>query len=257
MYPILTLSNAVAYLDERRRNNGESSQRPTVDNRTHQDDAGLDVTAITTRAVSELLVDFQRLRNDFDTQNGADALEVHLIPSFYETLCVLPPEVLSDADFWRFLAIATPLIEWVEWRDRNRKGSKPWPAMPADQSYGAHSHSLHRDTVPYRMFMRGNISVVAFEAGATTSPTELAEYAGSDFWKSHILRGLTSYSPTVVASAIGARQSGALSSGQVRDFFPHLRRLRTNILFDVLDAEAAEALVARAVLDSKANEQQD
>ena len=258
MYPILSLPNAVAFLDARRRDEGESTQQPVVERRSQPDDSSLDAESIATRAVAELLVEFRRQKDDFDTQNDADSLEVRLIPDFYNTLCILPPAVLSDADFWRHLAIATPLIEWVEWRDRNRKGPKPWPTMPADQSYGAHAQSLHRDTVPYRMFMRGNISAVAFEAGAATSPTELAEYAGSDFWKSHILRGLTSYSPTVVASAIRARQSGEISSAKhVRDFFPHLRRLRTNILFDVLDSEAAAALVARAAAATELTEPRD
>lgn len=258
MYPIVSLQSAVTFLDERRRNDGETTHPPVVERRSQPEDAGLDVETIASRAVSELLVDFRHQKDDFDSQNDADSLEVRLIPDFYNTLCILPATVLSDADFWRYLAVATPLIEWVEWRDRNRKGPKPWPMMPADQSYGAHAQSLHRDTVPYRMFMRGNISAVAFEAGATTSPTELVEYAGSDFWKSHILRGLTSYSPTVVASAIRARQSGEISSArQVRDFFPHLRRLRTNILFDVLDSEAAAALVTRAAAATELEEPRD
>jgi hypothetical protein len=245
MYPIVTFESARTFLESRRLDGVSSNHTPNVEERSGADEDGLDVSAISHRAVTELLEEFESRQGDFDTQNDADKLEVLLIPNFYDTLKVLPAHVLSDADYWRYLAIATPLISWVEWRDRNRRGPKPWPSMPADQSYGAHSaSSLHQDTVPYRMFMRGDISAAAFESGATNDAHALSAFAGSDFWKSHILRGLTSYSPAVVAAAIQAQES--LSSKEVRNLFPQLKRLRSNILFETLDEAAANDLVARA-----------
>ena len=247
MYPVVTFESARIFLEARRIDGAEHKQTPVVEQRSDASEDGLDVEAISQRAVTELLVEFQFRHKNFDTLNDADKLEVLLIPNFYDTLKVLPAPILSDADFWRYLAIATPLIEWVEWRDRNRRGPKPWPSMPAKQSYGAHTaSSLHRDTVPYRMFMRGDISAAAFESGATEDAHTLSAFAGSDFWKSHILRGLTSYSPLVVAAAIQAKESLSSKDVEVRDLFPQLKRLRSNILFETLDEAAANDLVSRA-----------
>jgi hypothetical protein len=236
-YPIVNLANARSHVHAVRENPSQPHGRPKVEQRT------LRLVALEDD-VQDLIEDaLNEFRRQFAARKGAhsssqqkkDELEGQLVPVLHRALRDLPAEVLTDRDFWRYLATAE-LFDFVRWRD-SKEG------LPQDTSFGCSSNSLHPDTVPLRMFNRGEISV----RGATdeSDEYEVARIPGSDMWKSHILRPLNRYAPNAVASIASQVRDDSISSTRLRSMIKQIKRARANVLLEVLEPEDAEAFVRR------------
>lgn len=196
----------------------------------------------TIEAALEDLLDAWRDDKDSKKASERDEFEGALAVTLYKTLKELPAEVLTDRDFWRYLAIR--LYEFVQWRDGEACSL---------ESYGAAGSALNWNCVPLRMFNRAHVAEVGrLAAGSDEDFYGVDLHGATDLWRSHILRVLTSYSPLVVHEMLKdydnwtdrAKALGMQRKDAVREYAKDLKRARSNILFEVLDGEAVGDLLA-------------
>jgi hypothetical protein len=169
----------------------------------------------------------------------ADAFEGELSVNFYRSLAQLPPEVLNDLDFWRYIA-CTHLSDFIIWRD----GSAALPASRAGFGAGK-SAAGFQDCVPYRMFRRGQIAYLAKIPGVT--PLQIAIIPGTDLWRSHVLRVRIGNAPTAAATFLLIADSyriGGISPTKLsREAAKLVRRLRSNLLMDYLNCDECREVI--------------
>lgn len=178
-----------------------------------------------------------------------DQLEGDLSAELHSGLRQLPASVLTDRDFWRFCA--TYLYDFIVWRHKSTE------TLTALYPYfGVASGSLGFECVPLRMFDR---AMIARLGGADTGSEDvyaLARFGARDVWASHILRVRTSYAPLVAHELLLDVRAGLLPTERIRLVAKNLKRVRSNVLFEVLDPLQArdmidrEAARAAAALDS-------
>ena len=203
-------------------------------------DSGDDPMDTIDAALDDLLEAWEDVKNGTKSSERDD-LEGTLSIDFYKTLRSLPAEVLTDRDFWRFLAVR--MYDFIQWRDG---------AECSLESYGAAGSALNWNCVPLRMFNRAHVA----EAGRLAAASDeefygVSMHQATDLWRSHILRVLTSYSPLVAHALLKdyenwadrAKSLGKQRKDAVREYAKDLRRARSNILFEVLDGDAAADLL--------------
>jgi hypothetical protein len=173
------------------------------------------------------------------SQTGKDGLEGLLSVKFYEDLSTLPSSVLTSPGFWRYLA-AWEMFDFIEWRDGVGCSLK---------SYGAASTTPTMDCVPLRIFVRGQISTSA----APDDPMSIAGIAGTDVWRSHVLRVRTAREPAVAKALLQAWERGDAKTDVVRDVAKRLQRLRSNVVFELLNHAQAETVVVAEIESATAS----
>jgi len=166
-----------------------------------------------------------------DNKTNPDEVEGRFSVVLFKAFHNLPVEVLTDRDFWRYLSCSY-FFEFIIWRDGS-KGN-----LPAYASFGASSKSITFDCVPYRMFNRGLLNYLMTYDHDDDSYSRVA---GTDVWRSHILRVKTSFAPELVRSYIEKLEAKKLPTKLVRSLAKRIRRDRSNILFEVLDGDQASA----------------
>lgn len=190
-------------------------------------ECSVNVEEIVLRAVGEVL------RQSQEQDVSPVQLEARLIPSFYWDMRKLPVSILHDSDFWRYVCCGTDFHLWIAQRDGQKN------SVPKADSYGAASQQVHADTVSYRMFVRGDIAAQVSSFDSTPiSGEELLLLGGSDVWKSHINRTLNVLSPMAL---VGLLTLETVNTDTARAFFPHVKRVRSNIVVDTLSPEQALA----------------
>jgi hypothetical protein len=163
------------------------------------------------------------------SNSDLDEIEGKLSSEVFRLLYKLPTEILTDPDFWRYLC-ATTFFQFIIWRDGSAED------LPARASFGASSKSITMDCVPFRMFNRGLIN---FELTGDLKDDSYASIPGTDVWRSHILRVKTSFSPNLTRNILEKLESGKLPTSLVRPLAKRLRRLRSNVIFEILEPEDA------------------
>lgn len=163
-----------------------------------------------------------------------DHIEGELSCVLFEGLRNLDACVLTDPGFWRYLAV-WEMFDFVQWRDGENCKLV---------SFGAGSHSPTWDCVPKRMFVRARI---AFEAGAEGDWKELAGIPGTDVWRSHVLRVKTGNSPALSAALLEAWDAQLIRTKEVRDVAKRIKRLRSNMVFELMDVEQINAVLGRQI----------
>ena len=171
------------------------------------------------------------------TDQSRDAIEGHLSQVLFEQFSNLPASVLTDRDFWRYCAAR--LYDFVVWR---QPSSTVMALLP---HFGSATIGLGRECVPHRMFGRALIAQAGGIAAGDEDPFRLARFGASDVWKSHILRVANGNAPIVVREMLLDVEGGRLKTEVVRPFVKNLRRVRSNVLFEVLDQYQARVLVDR------------
>lgn len=144
---------------------------------------------------------------------------------------------LSDADFWRYLAVIHfhSLVEW-------RHGAEGAETNPANYGIGNTKRNLL-----YRMWMRAEVSL---DVG-TPDPYHLAKYGDKDLWDSHIIAVRTGNARALVRSLLKflyppkLKGKCCLSIDEVRELAKHLTRLRANVFLELYDEERAYRLINR------------
>lgn len=235
-YPAVTRDAARAYASARRAGRLGPTDKPTVLFRG--DGAHGRALPLIEDALERIVDTFEIERAGLGAKEK-DAFEGRLVALLHPALRQLPASVLSDRDFWRYLATFW-LFDFGVWRD-GKQGAKG-DTFPSDDTFGCSTSSLHPDTISLRMFNRGEVSVGCAEVGGG-EPYAVAAIAGSDVWKSHILRTLNWQSPEVTRQILLKVGEGELKTAVVRDFIKRIRRTRANVQLDVLTATQAAELV--------------
>lgn len=246
-YPVVTFEDAQEFVRRRRSGELPDDARPKTQYRA-VGDSSVEVIDLLEEALDEVNDVFLANKDDNYTIQKRDIVEGLMVEPYHRALRELPAEVVTDRDFWRYLATAH-LFAFATWRDHKIGGS----GWPANESYGCSARSLHPDTISLRMFNRGQISVLAARDGE--DPYAVARPGAGDIWKSHILRTLNSQAPLVVRSIIQKAEQGEFPATLVRPFIKRVRKVRANVLleaFDDLDAEEFVTAEREATLGAQA-----
>lgn len=163
-----------------------------------------------------------------------DEIEGQLSVKTFSLLYKLPAEVLTDRDFWRYLS-CTYFFDFAIWRDGGKDGE-----LPSDASFGASSKTITMDCVPFRMFNRG---LIDYQLNQRIDDGSYASIAGTDVWRSHILRVKTSYAPELVRQMLERLKAGQLPTDVVRPLARSIRRLRANIVFENLNFKESNDII--------------
>ena len=169
-----------------------------------------------------------------DSSVKKEELEGELSSQLFRVLESLPVTMLTDSDFWRYIS-SEYFFEFTLWRDGE---------ACALASFGASSSSVNFDCVPFRMFNRG---LIAFTITEDINDLEYAHIPGTDLWRSHILRVLTSYSASMSQAILDEYKEGNLPTAVVRDVAKSLRKSRANIVFEVLDLDQSAEILTREI----------
>lgn len=231
----VTRANAIVYIEGRADKKLSHTQLEVE----HRGSNGVDYVEDIDEAIETVLEHWQNADlAKYSSDQKRDELEGELAVPLYEGLQDLPAEVLTDKDFWRYLSAA--LYDFVVWRQNTTKtvtGLFPY--------FGVASNGLGRECVPHRMFNRAYIVGVAGKVNAAADPFELARIGAADMWKSHVLRVANGNAPLVVHEFATDVKAGNLPTDILRPMVKNLRRVRSNVLFEVLDPHQARDLVDR------------
>lgn len=231
-YPVVDDREARAYIEGRRDGSIPATTRPPYTSREAAGEELVDVFEIVEEAV-DAVQDWTG-PSASRSKTDKDAIEGELSIALYRGLRDLPTAILTDRGFWRFVATYW-MYEFIQWRDG--ENCRP-DSFGAQEGLGA-----LWDCVPLRMFDRALISERVAGATELEDASWAAKIAGTDLWRSHILRVLIGNSPTVVKAMLEDVQAKLLPTSTLRPFVKHLQRTRSNVMFELLDADDARALV--------------
>lgn len=146
-----------------------------------------------------------------------ERVESEICGPVHEALCDLPIEVLDDQRFWRYLAVRY-FGEFIVWRESkalaNGNIAKYFVAGTGVES------------IPLRLYLRGQ---------AVVSPNgtyELASAvpAGTDFWRSHVLRVRTGRSSPLARSLAETQSMERLATTPLRQLARLINRMWANVM---------------------------
>jgi hypothetical protein len=241
-YPVVFRSDVTAYINGR----GGGHMSGLDLKVSYRDSPGDDWVEQIDETLDVVLADWRaKDLSKFNSDQKRDELEGRLSVSLYEGLAELPAKVLTDKDFWRYAACY--LYEFVLWRQTTKKVTAQLPY------FGAASNGLGRECVPHRMFDRAYIAQAGGLAAKATDKFEMAKFGAADVWKSHILRVANGAAPIVVHELLTDVKGGMLKTELVRPFVKNLRRVRANVLFEILDPLQARDLIDRERTRTVAN----
>jgi hypothetical protein len=227
-YPTVKQRDAVAYVEGRRAGRIAARTKPDV----VWSGSGDEYDDAIDGAVEDLIESWMESRDSAGASGQKkDAVEGGLAVEFYENLQELPAQILTDRGFWRYLSVHG-LFDFIQWRDG--EGCRL-------VSFGAGSTNGW-DCVPHRMFNRAMIAKAGASEGAE-DPFWGSYVAGTDLWRSHVLRVLIGNAPVLVNEILTDSLRGDLPSGVLRDLVKRLQRTRANVMFELLDQRECRRLV--------------
>jgi hypothetical protein len=244
-YPTLSATAATTYVEDRRA--AEGAGHSAVIAPIVYVGSGSEAGPFIEEALRDFREEFTELEVRSSTGQGKsrkdgkskDSVEGLLSVGLYSNLKDLGAEVLTDPGFWRYLG-CVEMFGFVKWRDG--ENCKP-------ESFGAGSSFPTWDCVPLRMFVRARICA---ESGATDYD-DVAAIPGTDLWRSHVLRVKTGNAPHLSVALVRAWERGDLDTDSVREVAKSLKRLRSNVIFEVLDADQAAEIVSAETLRAKSS----
>lgn len=170
--------------------------------------------------------DLRQLVGDRNLSRDKEPFEGRLASSVFPYLDAIPPEVLDDKGFWRYLAISR--FWWfIEWREEGRlEGNlKPYvdARVPAEQ-------------IPLRLYLR---------AKAVAGDPHLCQSIpkSTDFWRSHVLRVRTGSSATIASAFARMQSEDRLATPDLREYARKLNRTWTNVTLHAYDDVEAMGLI--------------
>ncbi len=239
-YPVVRLVEAQRYV--LRRQSGELG----VDDSPEFEEEGASGDETLLPAINDLadrITDlYQSSKARFTSGIARDRFEGSLAIQLHEVLSAFPARVLTDDDFWRYLSVRG-LYEFIAWRDGQSSAS------PALASFGANGPRVNYDCVPFRMFVRADIATIVAEAGSheidAMDAMDMSSIAGTDLWRSHILRSQSSFSPNYVRLLLEHHERGVLPAAVVRDLAKRVKRVRSNVLIEAIGEEETQDMFDR------------
>ncbi len=157
------------------------------------------------------------------TKSTPDQVEGLLSLDLYDSLSDLPARVLTDPDFWRYVAVEV-VRDFVFWRDG---------AGCSQASFGLSAARRIPDCVPLRMFNRAHLARSISTMGHY-SDAQVCTAGGADFWQSHVLRVQNRFDSRLIGALVDADVSGRMGNVQVlREVAKDVRRLRANFVLEL------------------------
>ena len=135
----------------------------------------------------------------------------------------------DDPAFWRYLSLAH-FWEFIRWREQ-----RPFAAGNFEKYVDAESPT---ECVLTRVYARGA------SVGGLNHLDSATAVAGTDFWRSHVLRVRTSTAPPVVRAFVEMQATHPLVTNDLRAFAKALTKTWANVVPTIYDDEDATALIA-------------
>lgn len=143
-------------------------------------------------------------------------------------------EILSDPEFWIWLAVAC-VPDIVEWRYGNKEGG----TKPANYGIGSRKENLL-----YRMWLRAELVLDERHEDRY----HLANAGQIDFYRSHLFRQGYANARTFARALIRYQypksdSAPKLKVDDIRELVKRLRRLRANLFLEILPEEECRAVI--------------
>lgn len=145
----------------------------------------------------------------------------------------LPLPVLDDPGFWRYLALVH-FWELITWREPKALSTGDWARIRPYVDGTAPT-----ECIPLRMFIRGQI---AWDGSSHELASAVPD--ATDFWRSHIVRVRTGYSPVLAQAFVRLQRDRRMATFPLRQFAKRINRVASNVLLHTYDDAKAEELLA-------------
>lgn len=228
-YPVLTTKDASSYLASKRAGNPLDLDRLLKIRGDGKDLIKL-LSATWSRTSAALKAKYPS--DGMKSPKSANQFEGDAARAIHKRVKV-SAEVLADADFWLWLAVAH-FSDIVEWRYGNLVDG-----TGLRSGIGARSENLI-----YRLWLRADL---VFDDAAVDS-YHLCQSA-SDFYRSHLFRqgyaNVRNFSRALLRFQYPKKDTTEpnLPVNQIRELVKRLRRLRTNLFLEVLDEKECRKVI--------------
>jgi len=225
-YPAISRSEARAYLAAKKAEVEVQTPSPRIVEEGQ--DVDWDSIVPDLLAKVESLVTGDPVKKRGDTRGAA--FEIAAGPLMHKALPSHP--ALGDPDFWTWLALIHG-SEVVQWRYE----SDPNPA-----NFGAGSPG---ENLLFRIWLRAEVAYLP----NGPDPYELVAVGDIDFWRSHIFRQSYADARTFARALLNFQfpastgRKAKLSIDEIRALAKHLKRARTNLVFELMDVERAGGFI--------------
>jgi hypothetical protein len=212
--PIVTATDLVAFLDA----NGDPEKNPVILHGPEDEHlSAVDLEVLVTDFLEKKKALVATQVGAKDQENQIDAFAAHRLPSFIDRLNAA---TVLDPGFWAYLSWR--LFDVISWRHEGGKYV----------NFGANFANLQESFLG-RSYLRGKI-------GKTQARIDVA---GSDLWRSHIIRVKAGNSTAISGALLDLVASKKLPAKDVRPLAKLINAYRSNVLFELLTEEGAKAAV--------------
>lgn len=163
------------------------------------------------------------------TDKDRDRFEGKASVEFAEALARVPPDVLDDRGFWRFVALRY-FWEFIAWREE-----VPFSKGNFMKYVDAGTNT---ESVLPRMYLRARAV-----GGTAHASLAAAIPKGTDFWRSHVLRVRTGSAPPVTRAFVTKQTEDRLMTDSLRQAARRLNRTWANVILHVYDDADASTLI--------------
>jgi hypothetical protein len=176
----------------------------------------------------------------------------------------LDTQILIDSDFWRYLS-GVYFYDIVRTRHPENKKAKTIDANWAN--FGGKS-SVTTESLIFRLFLGADLSI---DRENRSDPYHLAKVHDVDLWQSHIIRVLSGENPIYARALLlwfkdrdkwYSKQSNStellkemerydnFKTAHLRDFVKRVRRVRSNVIHELLSLDEVRAMISSLALES-------
>lgn len=224
-YPVVSRAEARRFLIASF--DGQSQSLPPV--RTMNDGAEEDWEDIAELLFAKLF-ELTQKNDGQDKTIGGSAFEIAAAPVIHQ---ILPRHLaLADPEFWTWLVIyyGKPLVEWRYGESKNLK------------NFGVGGST---ENFIFRLWLRAEIA----SDPAKPNDYSLAAIGDIDFWRSHIFRqrftDATNFLRAWLNFQFPPEKAGKprLKILEIRQLVSHIKRARTNLMFEIMTEERASEFI--------------
>jgi hypothetical protein len=225
-YPAISRHDARTYLNALK--SDVEAELPAVQTVEGGEDADWDSLASDLFAKLAAMASGEPVKKRADARGGA--FEIAAGPLVHKALP--RHQALADPGFWTWLTLLHG-SDIVNWRYEND---------PNSENFGAGSPG---ENLFFRLWLRAEVA----HSPGRPDPYELTGVGDIDFWRSHIFRQSYADARTFARALlnfqfpVGTGRKPRLSIDEIRALAKHLKRARTNLMFEVMDAERAVAFI--------------
>ena len=209
-----------------------AEETPAVDEHVEWQGVGEEIDLDELRHASDLIIEEMRATTSgyYSERYRVEGTAAVLL---YQALQHIDRDVRGDPRddpaFWRYLSLAH-FWEFIRWREK-----RPFAKGNFEKYVDAESPT---ECVLTRMCARGA------SVGGLDHLDSATAVAGTDFWRSHVLRVRTSTAPPVVRAFVKMQATHPLKTNDLRAFAKALTKTWANVVPAIYDDEDATALIA-------------